>query len=279
MWLNNPKTTWRLIRSRPASGPWNMAVDEAILEAGASGRVPPTLRLYAWEPPCLSLGYAQPFSDVLTEVLLERGWDLVRRPTGGRAILHTDELTYSVAGPQAEPRLAGGVLESYRVLAGALLEALQLLAIPARAQEKAGNTSGGAPDQNPVCFEVPSNYEITVGGKKLIGSAQARRKEGVLQHGSLPLFGDLTRIVQALLFPDLAARERAAVRLLERATTAEHILGRPLDWEEAAQAFAQAFSQVLNIQLEPAELNAPELERAEALLREKYANPAWTARI
>ncbi len=127
------------------------------------------------------------------------GWDLVRRPTGGRAILHTDELTYSVAGPQDEPRLAGSVLESYRVLAQALLYALQLLAIPAQAQEKPGTASTGSPNQNPVCFEVPSNYEITVGGKKLVGSAQARRKEGVLQHGSLPLYGDLTRIVQALL--------------------------------------------------------------------------------
>ena len=277
--MDYPKTTWRLIHSQPARGAWNMAVDETILEASAGGLVPPTLRLYAWEPPCLSLGYAQPFSDVLPEILRAQGWDLVRRPTGGRAILHTDELTYSVAGPQAEPRLAGSVLESYRVLAQALLYALQLLAIPAQAQEKAGTASTGSPNQNPVCFEVPSNYEITVGGKKLIGSAQARRKEGVLQHGSLPLYGDLTRIVQALSFPDITARERAAVRLLERATTAERILSYPLGWERAAQAFAQAFAHALNIQFEPEELSPQELERAEALLGEKYANPAWTSRV
>jgi lipoyl(octanoyl) transferase len=277
--MTYPETTWRLITTQPAPGVWNMAVDEAILEASGGGLVPPTLRLYAWAPPCLSLGYAQPYSDVLPEVLQARGWDLVRRPTGGRAILHTDELTYSVAGPQAEPRLSGSVLESYRVLAGGLLEALQLLAIPAQAQEKAGGATTGAPNQNPVCFEVPSNYEITVDGKKLIGSAQARRKEGVLQHGSLPLYGDLTRIVQALAFQDAAAREQAAGRLLERATTAEHILGRPLSWDQAAQAFAQAFAQTLNIQFEPAELSPQELQRAEALLKEKYANLTWTRRV
>src|SRR5512133_1650859 len=99
--------TWRLIRTPAASGPWNMAVDEAILEFAARGEVLPTLRLYAWEPACLSLGYAQPASDVDLEALRSHGWEMVRRPTGGRAILHTDELTYSVSGPQNEPRLTG----------------------------------------------------------------------------------------------------------------------------------------------------------------------------
>jgi lipoate-protein ligase A len=264
-----------------------MAVDEAILEASGSGLVPPTLRLYAWAPPCLSLGYAQPYADVLPDVLEQRGWDLVRRPTGGRAILHTDELTYSVAGPQAEPPLAGGVLESYRLLAAALLRALQDLGIPAQAKDQPPPASDGQtatqpvrPDgSNPVCFEVPSNYEITVGGKKLVGSAQARRKDGVLQHGSLPLYGDLSRIVQALSFPDAAARSQAAERLLARAAAAEQILGRPLAWEQAAQAFAAAFAQELNLELIPSNLTPHERQRAESLLAEKYANPAWTARI
>lgn len=276
-----PQTTWRLIRSPAARGAWNMAADEAILESSGRGETPPTLRLYAWSPPCLSLGYAQPLSDVDLAALEQRGWELVRRPTGGRAILHTDELTYSVAGPLDEPRLAGGVLESYRVLAAALLRALQLLGIPAQADEKpsAAAPQGAQPNQNPVCFEVPSNYEITVGGKKLIGSAQARRKEGVLQHGSLPLCGDLTRIVQALIFPDPQAQARAAERLLQRATTVEGVLGQPLDWEQAAQAFAQAFAETLNLQLLPGDLTPQERQRAEALLAEKYANPSWTGRV
>ena len=100
-------TYWRLIYTLPTCGPWNMAVDESILEHIYRGKSVPTLRLYAWEPPCLSLGYAQSFSDVDMTRLKQRGWDIVRRATGGRAILHTDELTYSVTAPADEPRVAG----------------------------------------------------------------------------------------------------------------------------------------------------------------------------
>ncbi len=165
--------------------------------------------LYVYTPgirPCLSLGRAQPFTDVDTDRLKSRGWEVVRRMTGGRAILHTDELTYSVTGRIDEPNLAGSLLESYNRLAGALLAAVRDLGLSVEMKEDKAE-SGKIP--NPVCFEVPSTYEITVNGKKLIGSAQARRKEGVLQHGSLPLTGDLTRICQALVFPDEAARAAA----------------------------------------------------------------------
>ncbi len=101
------------------TGAWNMAVDELILEHIGRGASLPTLRLYSWQPPCLSLGHAQPFADVDVHRLEERGWEVVRRPTGGRAILHTDELTYSVIAPTDEPRVAGSILESYNRLAQA----------------------------------------------------------------------------------------------------------------------------------------------------------------
>ncbi|MBN2550804.1 MAG: lipoate--protein ligase family protein [Anaerolineales bacterium] len=268
---------WRLVITPPLPGAMNMAVDEAILEAAGGGDVPPTLRLYAWEPACLSLGYAQPYTDVFLPGLAAHGWELVRRPTGGRAILHVDELTYSVCGPHDEPRLAGSVLDSYRVLAGALLRALHMLDIPAQANEKSRqNASSQA--QNPVCFEAPSNYEIIVQGKKLVGSAQRRSKDGVLQHGSLPLCGDLSRITLALAFPNEQERRTAAQRLLQRAATAEMILGRPLAWEQAAQAFAAAFADELNLEFIRADLTEAELQRAEQLLEERYANPGWMQR-
>ncbi len=265
---------WRLLCTPPARGAWNMAVDEAILQGVAQGASPPTLRLYAWEPPCLSLGYAQSVADVDRDALAARGWDLVRRPTGGRAILHTDELTYAVIAPANHPLVAGGVLESYRRLAAALLDALRRLGIPATMQGEAA-----APGSGPVCFEVPSSYEITVHGKKLIGSAQARKHGGVLQHGSLPLGGDLTRITQALRFPDAAARAQAADRLLDHATTAAAILGRRPTWEEAAQAFAAAFAATFHLALQPGDLSPAEQQRAEHLHQSVYANPAWTERV
>jgi lipoyl(octanoyl) transferase len=292
--MDFPKAHWRLVQTPPARGAWNMAVDEAILEAAGRQLAPPTLRLYAWSPPCLSLGFSQPAADIDFQALNSRTWDVVRRPTGGRSILHTDELTYSVSGPYAEPRLAGSVLESYRRLSAALLEALRLLSIPAQTQpEFTGAGSEQEPskkaNQNaPVCFEMPSSYEITVNGKKVIGNAQSRKQEGVLQHGSLPLTGDLTRILQVLVVSnsnnkdELAqetARLRAAQRLRERAITVEECLGRPVEWEVAAQAFITAFSKVLNLELHPAELSPAEVQRAEELVLTKYTHPDWTLRV
>jgi lipoate-protein ligase A len=267
---------WRLLLTPPARGAWNMAVDEAILEHIGQGQSDPTLRLYAWEPACLSLGYAQPYADVDETRIKERGWEVVRRPTGGRAILHTDELTYSVTAPANEPRLVGSVLESYNRLAGALLQAVQSLGLSVEMKEGVG---GNHNSLNPVCFEVPSAYEITVQGKKLIGSAQARRKEGVLQHGSLPLKGNLARITEALIFVDETARLNAATGLLERATTVESVLGRPVSWNEASQAFLHAFEDKLSLRLEEGVLSESEQKRAEELVCEKYDLPGWMKRV
>jgi lipoate-protein ligase A len=263
---------WRLLTTPPAHGAWNMAADEAILEAVGCGDSLPTLRLYAWEPACLSLGYAQPLTDVDIPRLHGYGWEMVRRPTGGRAILHTDEITYSVIAPLDEPRVAGTVLESYSRLAAALVEALHLLNLPVEVQERPAENSK---DPDPVCFEVPSASEITCGGKKLVGSAQARRKEGILQHGTLPLTGDLTRILQVLVFPDEEARTRAARRLLERATTVEAALGRAVSWNEAAQAFSAAFHSVLALDLHPGEFSLGEKARTGQLVADKYISPDW----
>jgi len=272
-----PHQKWRLLVTPASPGAWNMAIDETLLESVSQNHSLPTLRLYAWEPPCLSIGYAQPCSDVDKPRLNQHGWDWVRRPTGGRAILHTDELTYSVIAPLSEPRVSGGVLESYQRLSKALLTALHSLKIPAEAHpiNPASNSQGNGP----VCFEVPSNYEIVVGGKKLIGSAQARRHKGVLQHGTLPLWGDLTRITRVLAFSDEQNREEAASRLLFHATTVEAILGYKILWESAAQAFIAAFQTELNIDLVQDDSSEQEIKRTEQLVEEKYSHYSWLERI
>lgn len=275
--MHYEKSTWRLIEHPPALGAWNMAVDEAILESVFNHESPPTLRLYAWEPACLSLGHAQRVSEANLKVLKQKGWQLVRRPTGGRAILHVDELTYAVIAHQSEPRVRGGVLESYLRLSKALLEALKTLGLSPKANETTSNQK--PPTPNPVCFEVPSNYEITVNGKKLIGSAQARRKEGILQHGTLPLYGDLTRIITALNFSDPTAQADAKTRLLNHATTVERELGHAPDWKQASRAFQDAFRQVLNLDLQAGQLTEKETRRAEQLVLEKYDHPSWMNRI
>ena len=269
-------TQWRLLITPPARGAWNMALDEAILEHIGRGDSIPTLRLYAWEPACLSLGHAQPFADVDVNRLQARGWEVVRRITGGRAILHTDELTYSVIAPNDEPVIAGTVLQAYNRLAQALLLAVKNLELPVQIQEGQANDSASS---NSVCFEVPSTYEITVDGKKLIGSAQARKKEGVLQHGSLPLSGNLARICEALVFESEPARAEASRRLLARAATVESALGRAPSWETAARAFLHAFEAQLGLNIKRGQLSESESNRTDELVKEKYDHPSWTERV
>lgn len=267
-----PRTTWRLILTGPQPGDMNMGLDEAILEAVESGLVRPTLRLYSWCPPCLSLGYNQPYQDIDLDRLNARGWGLVRRSTGGRAILHTDELTYAVIGPKTDPRLAGDLMSSYRRISRALYQALLNLGLSVEIH--AGKNPHA--HQEPVCFDNPSDFEITANGKKIIGSAQARKKAGILQHGSLPLTGDLTRITEVLSYPSDHERERAGKLLVENAATVSSVLGKEVSWGSAALAFREAFAESLNLDLVEESLTPNEAERARNLAEKKYRVAGWT---
>jgi len=267
-----PLGKWRLLISDALPGSANMALDTAILVAVENGQAPPTLRLYSWAPPCLSLGYSQSYMDIDQDQLLNLGWDVVRRPTGGRAILHTDELTYAVIGPRSDPRLEGGLMDSYQRLSQALAAALSLLGLPVEIHQGKNPLA----HHQPVCFENPSDFEITVAGKKIIGSAQARRKNALLQHGSLPLGGDLTRITRVLAYSSPQDQELAARTLLNKAVTARDVLGKEITWTQAAEAFRKGFSEVLNIKLEEGRISGAEQTQTEELLRIQFANQEWT---
>jgi lipoyl(octanoyl) transferase len=266
---------WRLIRQGTAAGAVNMAVDEAIARGIAEGLAPPTLRFYAWEPPCISLGRHQPLAAVDAGRCTELGYGIVRRPTGGRAILHTDELTYSVAARQDDPLMGGLVLDVYLRLAVGLVEGLRLLGVQA---EPAPGTSRPGPDVSAACFEVPSAYEIMAGGKKLLGSAQNRRAGFVLQHGSLPLKGDLTRLIECLVLPSPAEQEKLKQSLTEHATTLEKAAARPIGFEEAVDAMAAGFAHALEVEFRSAALTDTERSWAAELARDKYGHADWTER-
>lgn len=268
---------WRLIINSPNSGAWNMALDEAILENVAAQIQPPTMRLYDWHPYALSLGHAQPFADVDLPALDAQGWDIVRRPTGGKAILHADELTYSICAHEDDPHVSGNVLESYRLLSAGLLKGLEFAGIIADSKPKKPQENNLA--SNPVCFQYPSDYEITFHGNKLIGSAQARRNHGVLQHGAIPIFGDITRIVAVLSFSDEQTRLNAQQQLQQRATNIAQVLNKKLSWFFLAECFVKGFEQALAIRFDQGKTSDEEKKRAHQLLREKYTNPEWTQRI
>lgn len=270
--MTYPSARWRLLNTGEADGATNMATDEAILRAVAAGLALPTLRFYAWQPACLSLGQAQSLADVDEPECRARGYHIVRRPTGGRAILHTDELTYSVTAPEDEPRVAGGIVDSYRHLSEGLLAGLRGLGVPGLEAHHPDAVNRRA-EANPVCFQTPSTYEITVGDKKLVGSAQVRREGVVLQHGALPLTGDMARICAVLSQRPDPARVRA------RAATVADVLGRPVLFDEAVEAMMRGFALALNVEFVPGELLPQERAWAGELRRERYATDAWNRRL
>ena len=270
-----PHATWRLIVDGEASGATNMAVDEALLTAVVDGTSMPTLRFYAWSPPCLSLGRGQSLADVDLAACRAASVDVVRRPTGGRSILHTDELTYSVALLQTDPRATGGIVECYRRLSEGLLAGLHRLGVDAR--QAVGHEHGDG-EPTAVCFETPSHYEITVAGRKLVGSAQSRMRGGVLQHGTVPLSGDLGRVVDCLAFPD-AERQVQRRRLHQRAVTMEEATGMVYRFEQVAQALAEGFAEALNLTLVPGELSPQERALSVEIRERVYAAPDWSARL
>jgi lipoate-protein ligase A len=274
-----PHAVWRLLVTPPLDGATNMAIDEAILQSLAAGDGLPTVRFFQWEPACLSLGYNQHWTDVDEAALAERGFTWTRRATGGKAILHADEVTYSLIIPQENPRIQGGIVESYRILSLGLLRGLEKLGLHAEqasreeAREQRQAMNGGGP----VCFDTPSVYEITVDGRKLIGSAQLRRKKIVLQHGALPLYGNLNRIIEVLNLPEAERTAQRAI-LPQRAATIEQVLGR-VSHADAVAALQQGFAEQLNLTLEPMPLTPHEQAWAAQLRAEQYANPAWLRRV
>ena len=269
---------WRLLIDDAAGGAWNMAVDEVLLDGVATGAAPPTLRFYQWRPACLSLGYFQPFDAVNLDGCRELGVEIVRRSTGGRAILHDRELTYSVALRPSVLGDDGGVLPSYYRLSLALQEGLRRLGVAATlAPESAPSVSI---EHGPVCFDRPSAHEILLDGRKLVGSAQMRRGGGLLQHGSI------------LIEPRLE-KMRACLRLAEGSTdsSSEGAWGRIEDGvaglaevgvsdpAQIADAIASAFATRFGVSLVKGRLGGDELAAAQALAASRYQSSGWTERL
>ena len=256
----------RLLRQAPGPGQENMAIDEALLESVGRGDAPPTLRLYGFAPPTLSLGRFQKARELIDRELAAReGLTLVRRPTGGQAVLHDRELTYAVAlaREHLEPF---GKREVYRFIAELLLAGLEAAGIRARS-----NSARLGSARNPDCFRSTGQYEIAdERERKLIGSAQVLDRRAALQHGAIPLDGSYRRISRYL-------RASSAEEHGLPASLGEE-LGHEVDFQEAQEAFARGAARLLaqrGLALEPGELLPVERERAAELLDQKYSRDAW----
>lgn len=270
--------TWRLVRSGHLTGARNMAIDEAVIESVAAGG-PPTLRFYGWEPAAISLGYFQDFDSEVDEAACQSlGIDIVRRLTGGRAILHDVEVTYSLVISEAHPLIPRSITESYRVISEGLVRGLELLGLKAKMTVPPRRARGSPLGSSPACFDAPSWYEVTVGGKKIIGSAQVRRRGVVLQHGSIPLDLDADKLFAVLKFDGDAARSRAKSVFKRNATSIREALGQPASFLDVSDRLLEGLSEVLGVRFAEGDLTASEERRADELVRTRYATREWNER-
>jgi len=233
---------WRLILDPPVSGKENMEKDLELMEEVATGECPPTLRLYRWNPPAVSLGYFQDENEVVDmKACRDAGIDVVRRPTGGRAVLHDQELTYSIIVPEVHPFInKGGVIDAYRSISRGIVTAFNLLDIVAVLTPEEHNRAGLAPGS---CFDSSTAYEIQVDGKKVVGSAQLRRDGIVLQHGSI-LFRLPHDVYKVVLKKDYNRKNDKEDELGQKAAGLLD-LGYNVSFNRMSRALVKAFSMVV----------------------------------
>ncbi len=261
--------SWRLLDTAVNSSFLNMAIDEAILDAHQEGLVPPTLRVYRWSRSTLSLGYFQTVeAEIDVEACAELQIDVVRRLTGGRAVLHHDEMTYSIVVSEEYgfPRSIPG---SYRILSQGLIAAYRMLGV------KTGLARSPKEASTAACFSASGLADLTCQGCKIAGSAQVRRGDTLLQHGSLPMTLSAEMLFSALKFSSDTLRARALAAFKRKVTCISTVLGHRVGWQEIKQALARGFQEALDIQLCEDGLTSKEIRHSQKLAQEKYSTPAW----
>ncbi|UCD93249.1 MAG: lipoate--protein ligase family protein [Methanobacteriota archaeon] len=245
----------RLLRTGHLSAAVNMAIDEIVLHRVASGQAPPTFRLYGWKPPAVSIGYFQSLAEeVDLEVCKECGVDIVRRITGGGAVFHDAEVTYSTIVPQNWEAIPESIPDSYQFICNGIIEGLKDLGVKASFQ---------------------GLNDIAVGGKKISGNAQTRRKGVVLQHGTILIDVDPEKMFSLLRVPSEKTRKKLIKSARERVTGLNDVVDEPADFEDVVSALAVGFEKTLALRFDREQLADREIEEAEKLADEKYATSDW----
>jgi len=250
---------WRYIDFLPFEASHNMAVDEAISISVMNSLSPPTLRLYGWTKPSISIGAFQRIRDINLHLSRQLDIPLVRRPTGGRAILHDEELTYSFSIKTSKGIFTDSLLKNYRIISSAFCYALKKLGIHATMSE--GRIKKNMLSDSPLCFQSTSYGEITVHGQKIIGSAQRRFQDGFLQQGSIPL------LINRDLVSRLFSSSDSLAGLKE--------MGTPVTRKSLSTAIREAFEMVFHVRLIPGYLSESEQAMASELVK-KYSLEDWT---
>src|SRR6266496_2577591 len=260
---------YRFLNTETLNAAMNMAIDESVQMHYLQNSAPPTLRVFRWVQPSISLGR---FQSVEREIDSDRcqqlGVALVRRPTGGRAVYHRDEFTYSIVIGKRDG-VPAGVVAAYAYLAQGLLAALRELGVQAELSDERVSKHPSA-----ACFASSTQADLTSGGFKLIGSAQVWKDDALLQQGSLPLADRAVEFFGLLRYPDEEARTEALAIYREK-TTPLHTFTPNANWDDVAQAFRLGFSSALHTTFVPGEISASEWKLAQQLVEEKYSKLAW----
>ena len=270
---------WRLINCGEQDGAWNMALDEALLNSVDKGESAPILRLYRWRPATVTLGYFQQGSDVVNlGACRDFGYSVVRRITGGRAVLHDQEVTYAVISPEQNEIFPGGVSQNYHVIADVLQATLNEFGLQTTISSRRKEQVAADTEQKSACFTAPALSELVLNGQKMTGSAQKRLTTAFLQHGSIPININPERLYMALNTGDQNDIERRVQRLAARVGWMNRWLEQPVSIDVVEQSLIRQFEQTLSVKFRFDEPTAIETAAAKSLLAEKYANPEWVLR-
>ncbi|MCO6258492.1 lipoate--protein ligase family protein [Staphylococcus epidermidis] len=271
---------WNFINTGSKNPYYNMAMDEALLNFVSRGEIDPVIRFYTWNPATLSIGYFQRLQkEIDIDKVKEKGYDLVRRQTGGRGVLHDKELTYSVIVPESHPNMPSTVTEAYKIISQGLLEGFKNLgfetyfAIP-RSKEERDKLKQ---PRSSVCFDAPSWYELVVEGRKIAGSAQTRQKGVILQHGSILQDIDIDDLFDMFKFKNERLKAKMKENFVQKAVAINDISNQHITLNEMENAFEAGFKKGLNIDFKPLELTKKQLEEVQEL-EDKYRSEAWMYR-
>ncbi|MDI2588015.1 biotin/lipoate A/B protein ligase family protein [Psychrobacillus sp. NEAU-3TGS] len=258
-----------------------MALDEALLDWHSEGLIPPVIRFYEWNPATLSIGYFQSVEKEIDMDAIEKlGLGFVRRPTGGRGVLHEHELTYSVIVTESYPDMPATVTEAYRVISEGLLLGFQNLGLDAyfSVPDTEQKREDLKKPKSAVCFDSPSWYELVVEGRKVAGSAQTRQKGVILQHGAILLDLDEDKLIQTFKFSSDELRERVKASLSKKAVAINKISKNPVTIDECKVAFKKGFEDALEIELVEYKLTEEQELYVKDLEAKRYANDEWNFR-
>lgn len=228
-------SNWQLLKTPQLSGRANMQLDVDLFNKHEQGLIPSTVRLYSWQPKCLSLGYSQTLSGSQQRLAGQLGWDVITRPTGGGIVFHNEaEVTYSLVTDLNNPRLPAGLVPSYKKISAAIVRTLGYLGVAAEVSNQKDDRIRNKPT---LCFSYPAEYEVVVGGKKIVGSAQKRGKKTLLQQGSIFVRQTDREVYQLVDEPQLALT----------AISLEEVLSREIGFDELAEALIKGLENELAI--------------------------------